>query len=171
MPGEVLIIHTVHAKHNSPQVAGDQWLLRSPGGSAPARFYECRVANEYTLSGWTHEPVDSRTSSKNLSINFHTPCCSGAWRIGLAPVQDGGLGGGGPRLSFPCFLPDGRALAKLYDSKDRGEGMDQGIKQPEKAVDQAIWVPEMQNSKLFVKWNKTAADLWSSTLLHISKKH
>lgn len=49
-----------------------------------------------------------------------------------------GLGGDGPHLSFPCFFPDGRALAKLYVWKDRGEGMGQGIQEPEKAIEKCI---------------------------------
>lgn len=59
-----------------------------------------------------------------------------------------GLGVDGPRLSFPCFLPGARALTKPYVYKHRGEGMGQGIQEPEKAVDKYVWLPEMQEQQI-----------------------
>lgn len=53
-----------------------------------------------------------------------------------------------PHLSFPCFLPDGRALTKLCVYKHRREGMGQGIQEPEKAADKYVWVPEMQKQQI-----------------------
>lgn len=49
-----------------------------------------------------------------------------------------GLGVDDPHLSFPCVLPDGRALTKLCVYKHRREGMGHGIQEPEKAVDKYV---------------------------------
>lgn len=47
-------------------------------------------------------------------------------------MQKVGLGGDGPHRSFLCFLPGGKALAKLHVCKDKGKGFSHGIQQPEK---------------------------------------